>query len=103
MPDDDADKRISKRRRRIVISLAVTLGIALFATGFMMTLISLSENSTARAGSTDESSGVDDDSASSHTGTLVIGLVLSMAGVVLATAVPAAFFIRSSKQGLTVR
>ena len=98
MQDDDADKRSLKvSKRRVLLSLAVTVGIALFVIGFVMTLMSLSEDSSAAAESVEFLGSSVADSGSSSTATLVIGLVLSMTGVVVATALPAAFFIQSSK------
>ena len=87
-------------RRRILLSLAVTIGIALFVVGFVMTLMSLSDDSSARAESVDHLDSTEAYTGPGHAATLVIGLVLSMTGVVLATAVPAAFFIQSSKHRL---
>ena len=84
-------------RRRILLSLAVTIGIALFVIGFVMTLMSLSEDSSASAESVDRLDSAEAYVAPGHTATLLIGLVLSMTGVIVATAVPAAVFIQSSK------
>ena len=98
MHDDDADQRSLKvSKRRVLLSLAVTVGIALFVIGFVMTLMSLSDDSSASAESVDRLGLSAADSGSGNTATLVIGLVLSMTGVVVATALPAAFFIQSSK------
>lgn len=77
--------------------LAVTLGISLFVAGFVMTVVSLSDDPSARTGSADQSGAEDAFFSSAHSGMLVLGLILSMGGVVLATAVPAACFIRGSK------
>ena len=84
-------------RRRILLSLAVTIGIALFVIGFVMTLMSLSEDSSASAESVDRLDSTEAYVGPGHTVTLLIGLVLSMTGVTIATAVPAALFIQSSK------
>ncbi len=81
----------------MVLSLAVTIGIALFTIGFVMTVISLSEDSAASARSTNDLGTVDSGPLFGHTGVLMLGLVLSMSGVVIATAVPAAHFLRGSR------
>lgn len=83
-----------------MLSFVVTVGIALFIIGFVMTVMSLSEDSTASAGTADRLGAADGYAPSGSAATLVLGLVLSMTGVVVATTVPAAFFIRASKQRL---
>ena len=96
MADDENSDAPSGKGSRFLMMLAVTLGIALFIAGFVMTVVSLSDDSSARTDSTDQS-GADAFLSSAHSGMLVLGLVLSMGGVVLATAVPAACFIRGEK------
>jgi len=94
---DDSDERASSRARSLILSLAVVIGIALFTIGFVVTVVSLSEDSVASARNVDDLSAVDGGSFFGHTGALVLGLVLSMSGVLIATTVPAAHFLRDSK------
>lgn len=94
---DDSDERASSRARSLILSLAVVIGIALFTIGFVVTVVSLSDDSVASARNVDDLGAVGDGSFFGHTGALVLGLVLSMSGVVIATTVPAAHFLRDSK------
>lgn len=81
-------------------ALAVSFGIALFVVGFAITLASLPSDSTAGT----KGSGIIDDAAeytssSSDEGVLLaLGLIISMAGVVVATAVPAAVFLQGARR-----
>lgn len=97
MSGDDSDERSSNSGSRLILSLAVIIGISLFAIGFVVTVTSLSGDSVAGAQSTDVLGGADDGSAFDHNGALMLGFVLSMSGVVIATTVPAAHFLRGSK------
>ncbi|OGS51677.1 MAG: hypothetical protein A3K75_04460 [Euryarchaeota archaeon RBG_13_61_15] len=77
------------------LSLIVLTGITLFVVGFIVTISSLSGlGSSASTSDSDQTlymEGADDGRADSTA--LLIGLVFSLAGVVAATAGPAAFFI----------
>ncbi len=98
MSADGDDKRCWDNQRRILQSLAVIVGIALFVVGFVITVVSLSDassTSTVRADQLDAA--YSGEASSDGAGSVVLGLVLSMAGLVVATTVPAARFIRSSK------
>ena len=97
MSIDNSGERSSSGARRLVLSLAVIIGIALFTIGFVVTVVSLSEDSAASARSADDLGAVDSGSFFGHTGALMLGLVLSMSGVVIATMVPAAHFLRGPK------
>jgi uncharacterized membrane protein YjgN (DUF898 family) len=97
MPTEDADEGSSSRDGHLILSLVVVLGIALFILGFVVTVTSLSGDSAVSAGSAEELRSADGTLTSSNAGTLVLGLVLSMAGLVTATMVPAVHFLRSSK------
>lgn len=97
MSGDDSDERSSSSESRLILSLAVIIGIALFAIGFVVTVTSLSGDSVAGVRSADDLYAADGGSAFDHTGALMLGLVLSMSGVVIATTVPAAHFLRGSK------
>ena len=94
---DDSDELSSSRAKRLILSLVVIIGIALFTIGFVVTVVSLSDDSAASARSVGDLGAVDDGSFFGHTGALILGLVLSMSGVVIATMVPAAHFLRGSK------
>jgi hypothetical protein len=82
---------VTKGRRPIVAM--VGMGIFLFVAGFMVTVSCLG----------DAAEGTDDGNLSSSSSTstpdafLLIGLSLSLAGVVSATAGPAAFFIHKKR------
>jgi hypothetical protein len=97
MSANEVDKGTSGKGARILLSLVVILGITLFIIGFVMTVISLSDASTASAVNAGQLDGLAEGSASSNAGTLLLGLTLSMTGLVVATTVPAARFIRASK------
>jgi len=78
------------------IAVAVIAGIVLFVAGFAMTLVSLPDGGATGVSDPDASdaysSGSSDSSADGVL--LLVGLALSMMGVVLATVIPAAMFIR---------
>jgi hypothetical protein len=93
------NKGEARRNGRRTSALAVSLGMALFVVGFAITLASLPSDSAAGT----KSSGVLDDGFSSTSSEsdgvlLIIGLVVSMAGVVVATAIPAAVFLQGAKR-----
>ena len=80
--------------------IAVSFGIALFIAGFALTISSLpsdsaagSEDSLAGGGTSRDLSIFQSDGL-----LLVIGIVTSMIGVVLATAVPAVVFLHDAKR-----
>jgi hypothetical protein len=100
MPAQEANGSSSSRDGRLLISIAVTIGIALFIIGFVMTVMSLSDDSVVSAGSAEEFRLTDSKLVPSQDGTLFLGFVLSMAGLVTATTVPAVHFLRSSKNRL---
>ena len=83
---DDA----TRRKRRVLLAV-VGLGISLFVSGFLVTVASLSGPSAASSGeaalqATESASG--DSSVS-----LLLGLLVSLGGVVLATAGPLMMFV----------
>ncbi|MEW5747961.1 MAG: hypothetical protein AB1793_04115 [Candidatus Thermoplasmatota archaeon] len=79
------------RDRRLL--LVVGLGMALFIAGFLISVASLSGPGTVPA---EETSYLASESASDGQPlSLFMGLLLSLAGVVLATAAPAVFFIHA--------
>lgn len=88
---DDRGGRPKDRR----VPAAVGLGMALFIAGFVLAITSLSEPSTASV----EQAGLlaSGSDAAGFQVTLVAGLLLSFAGIVLATAVPAMLFIQARK------
>ena len=71
----------------------VGIGIFLFVAGFMLTISSLEAAETGSDGALIEAS----QTSPSSDAYLLAGLMLSMAGVVSATAGPAAFFIHRKK------
>ena len=80
-------------------ALAVSFGMALFIVGFAVTLASLPSDTAAGtkgSGSLDEA--VDSLQSRGDGMLLAIGLVVSMAGVIVATAVPAAVFLQGAKR-----
>lgn len=80
--------------------MAVSFGIALFIAGFALTISSLPSDSAAGA----EGYSVSGEQTASSSAfqsdgiLLLIGIVTSMIGVVTATAVPAAVFLRSARR-----
>ncbi|GEM_PF-3210971 len=90
--DPEVDLRRPKSKALLVI---VGLGIALFVTGFVLAVTSLSEPDTVLAG--EDALQTSGSGAESASFTLFFGLLLSLAGVVLATAGPAMFFIHARK------
>ncbi len=80
--------------------MAVSFGIALFVAGFALTISSLPSDSAA--GSEGSSVGGEELTSSSAFQSdgilLLIGIVTSMVGVVTATAVPAAVFLRCARR-----
>lgn len=86
------DKRAA---RRGLLLIAVGLGIALFVAGFVLAVTSLSEPEGASASGDGE---VLSEPAQSSSVALLVGLMLSLSGVVLATATPAVFFIKGQKR-----
>ncbi|MBE0517720.1 MAG: hypothetical protein IH630_00655 [Thermoplasmata archaeon] len=94
--NDDSDRKRPFRLKGTPIVVGV--GIALFVMGFVITVYSLSSLETVSAGG----DGLTSDSHqifSSSSLPLFIGLVLSLVGVVSATAGPAAFFLHSKRRG----
>ena len=84
---------------RPAIAATVLLGIALFIAGFALTMHSLSGTATAGVNSDDVS--YSDQNSSSDTSNhtlLMMGLLLSMVGVIIATVVPAVAFIRRANR-----
>jgi hypothetical protein len=91
------DREVDSRRRKSRALLAVVgLGIALFVTGFILAVTSLSEPDTVLAG--EDALQTSGSGVGSTSFTLFLGLLLSLAGVVLATAGPAMFFIHAGKR-----
>ncbi|UCE91855.1 MAG: hypothetical protein JSV90_01515 [Methanobacteriota archaeon] len=81
-------------------ALAVLLGMALFIVGFGITLSSLPSDSAAGT----QGSGMLDDaigntSSDGAAALLLVGLIISMAGVIVATAIPAAVFLQGARRG----
>lgn len=92
-----AKKEVESDKRtpgRFFLLVAMGAGIALFAAGFVLAVTSLSEPESASASGdrTALSEDVRDSSLS-----LMVGLLLSLSGVVLATATPAVFFIKGQR------
>jgi hypothetical protein len=81
---------------RQYIAIAVIAGIVLFVTGFAMTLVSLPDGGATGISDSDASGTYSNGLSDSSTDgvLLLVGLALSMMGVVLATVIPAAMFIR---------
>ena len=80
-------------------ALAVSFGMALFIVGFAVTLASLPSDSgadTKGSGYLDDA--VDTSPASDDGMLLAVGLIVSMAGVIVATAVPAAVFLQGTRR-----
>ena len=82
------------------IAAAVLFGIALFVAGFAVTMYSHSGAATSEAISQDasETSLSNASGGSGHNAVLMIGLLLSMVGVIVATVVPAVTFIRRANR-----
>ena len=100
---DRSDGSVKKTHvAKPLLSIVVLVGVSLFAAGFMITISSLSgleaSSTTSDSDRMFYSEEVADSSADSAA--LLIGLTLSLAGVVAATAGPAAFFIHR-KNGRT--
>ena len=96
--NDDTDTPPRAPSRRLV-SLAVVIGISLFAAGFILTITSLSGSSAADGedGGLPYLGGEELFDSGGQNIVLLLGIALSLVGLVLATAVPAAWFIRSTK------
>ncbi|HIJ17211.1 MAG TPA: hypothetical protein HA364_05505 [Thermoplasmata archaeon] len=91
------DREVDSRRRKSRALLAVVgLGIAFFVTGFVLAVTSLSEPDTVLA--SEDALQTSGSGVGSASFTLFLGLLLSLAGVVLATAGPAMFFIHAGKR-----
>lgn len=90
---DDLAHDSTREGNRALFTL-VGLGIALFVVGFLVSVTALSSTGTAVPGDgvTDAADHMGDDSL-----VLVFGLLLSLGGVVLATAGPAWIFIQARK------
>jgi|GEM_PF-1688158 len=72
-------------------SLLVVIGMTLFALGFIFTLKALPTGSET-LGSSDAAS-----ASSSPSWLLIVGFVVSLSGIALATVAPAAMFMRARK------
>ncbi len=97
METEDIDKHGRTGSRRY-IAAAVIFGIALFVAGFAMTLVGLPEDDAVSI-KDDDASGAYVHELSSPSGSsvlLLLGLIASMAGLILATVIPAVLFIRHS-------
>ena len=96
--DDDTDTRTACAPGRFV-SIAVILGITLFVAGFVLTVTSLSDNSSAGTDGISSPFLAEEAHVGSDGSDLVLfmGLVLGLSGLVLATMAPAAWFIRNSR------
>jgi hypothetical protein len=81
------------------IAVAVIAGIVLFVAGFAMTLVSLPDGGATGIPDSDTSDAYSSGLSDSYTDgvMLLVGLALSMMGVVLATVIPAAMFIRRTQ------
>ena len=90
---DESSKRGLKGR---AILLVVGLGMVLFVVGFAMTVTSLSDPESVSAQGDYEMSETGSGSTSDSM-LLMTGLLLSLAGVVMATTGPAVFFLRKQK------
>jgi hypothetical protein len=81
------------------LSIVVAIGIGLFVIGFLITILSLS--CTDNADASDASDLVQETSVGIPGGSfLLVGLVLSLVGLVSATTAPAAYFIHRKRNGL---
>jgi hypothetical protein len=97
METGDRDKHGHSGSRRY-IAAAVIIGIALFVAGFAITLVSLPEDDTVsiKDGDTGGAYARELSSPSGGSALLLLGLIASMVGLVLATVIPAVLFIRHS-------
>lgn len=89
--DKDGRKDDAACRRRRALVIVVSLGIALFTAGFLVTVASLSGPSSAS--SQDAALQVIDMSSVDSSAILLVGLLVSLGGVVLATAGPLMLFV----------
>ncbi len=81
------------------LSIVVAVGIGLFVIGFLITIVSLSFTDNVDA--SDNPTLAQDSSVGDGSGSyLLIGLMLSLVGLVSATTAPAAYFIHRRRQGL---
>ena len=89
--NDSRDRRHSRRLN----SLLMTIGIALFAIGFLLTLSAKSDTVSGQSVGGRFGGNLADTRAvsSGSSWILLLGLVLGLAGLVVATAGPAAFFV----------
>ena len=84
---------------KLPIAAAVIAGILLFIAGFAMTVASLPDDAAISADGPESADVYDGGSAdrSDDGALLMVGLLLSMVGVTVATVVPAVVFIRHSR------
>ncbi len=86
-------KRIDHSRSRL---LMVSVGIVLFVVGFILTVTTIPQDTPSES-SHDLSSGLGQaDSGNSRDLYLLTGMFVSLAGVVLATVVPAVGFVKGA-------
>ncbi|UCE44769.1 MAG: hypothetical protein JSU93_05045 [Methanobacteriota archaeon] len=97
-PDSFDEQRCTGSK--LPIAAAVIAGILLFIAGFAMTVASLPEDVAISADGSRSADVYDGGSSdrSDDGALLVIGLLLSMVGVTVATVVPAAAFIRHNRR-----
>jgi hypothetical protein len=98
--DRSDDLKGKKRSDKPLLSLMVLVGVSLFVAGFMITVSSLSDLGASSSTSDSERllySETEEDARADSTA-LLIGITLSLAGVVAATAGPAAFFIHRNNR-----
>lgn len=76
--------------------LMVAFGIALFVTGFVMTIAGFSVSGVEGARASDSHLAASSDNAGSHSELLLfVGMVTSLAGVVVATVGPVFYMLRT--------
>jgi hypothetical protein len=93
---NDDIARDTKRRGSRTLLATVGLGMVLFVFGFVLAVTSLSDPGTA---SSDEvAMEASNAAAEGASFTLLLGLLMSLGGVVLATAGPAMMFIHARKE-----
>jgi hypothetical protein len=98
MPEE-GDKRNAYEGDRPVHPTVLVLGIALFVTGFLITVTSMSGSLDGQSELASGDLRSSEAQTSSTSGLLMfIGIVLSMSGVVSATAGPAAYFVHSRRR-----
>lgn len=97
MQEDDKRSAEGTRKNKVLF-LVVGLGMALFISGFVLAITSLSEPAEVSADA--DSLRMEESGPSGLSSSLLLGLLLSLAGVVMATAGPAAFFIQARKNCL---